>query len=76
MLDEYLTTEECAAYRRKTPAALRHERHKGYGPPYTVDGNRILYKRKDVERWLAAQVVDPAAGRRTVGRRQQGRRAS
>jgi hypothetical protein len=60
MLDELLTTEEVARLRRKTPAALRHERHKGYGPPYIRDGNRILYSRKAVEKWLADKVVEPS----------------
>lgn len=55
----YLTASEAAELRRKTPQALVMERQRGEGPPYILDGGRILYPADDLDRWLEARRVDP-----------------
>jgi hypothetical protein len=53
---DYLMARECAAYRRRSVRSLDRERAEGSGPPYIRDGSRILYRRTDVDAWLAAHV--------------------
>ena len=55
--EEYLTTTEAAAVRRRKPQTLRKERWRGEGPPFIRDGGRVLYPRKALERWLAERMV-------------------
>lgn len=61
---DYMTTAEVAELRRMTTAALTVERHEAATghretPPYLKIGTRVLYRRVDVERWLAAHLVEP-----------------
>lgn len=58
-MDEYLTTEEVAAIRRRQPDSVRQERIRGQGPPYVRDGRRILYPRSALEQWMAARLITP-----------------
>lgn len=37
---------------------------RGEGPRFVRIGRSVRYRPEDVEAWLAAQVVDPTAGRR------------
>ncbi len=49
---ELLTLEEAAVLR--TPVAtLRYWRHLGVGPDGFRLGRRVVYRRQDVERWVA-----------------------
>ena len=49
---ELLTLEEAAVLR--TPVAtLRYRRHLGVGPDGFRLGRRVVYRRQDVERWVA-----------------------
>lgn len=57
---QFLTAAETASLRRKTPQALTMERSRGAGPPYVVDGGRVLYPADELREWLEARRVDPA----------------
>lgn len=49
---EYLTTAEVADLVRATPETLRYWRHRGTGPTGFKRGRRVIYARREVERWL------------------------
>jgi hypothetical protein len=52
---QYLTARESAAIRRKTEAGLAWERaHDPYsGPPFVIDGRRVLYPKDEHEAYMA-----------------------
>jgi predicted DNA-binding transcriptional regulator AlpA len=51
--DEILLLEEVAKMTRLPPATLRFYRHRGEGGPRSFKiGNRVCYRRSDVEAWL------------------------
>lgn len=50
---EYLTTADVASITRSPEATVRYWRHIGYGPKGFRVGRRVLYRRADVEAWLA-----------------------
>lgn len=52
---ELLTTAEVADLVRATPSTVRFWRHAGTGPAGFKVGRRVLYRRADVEAWIAAQ---------------------
>ena len=54
---DVMTSDECAEYLRLTPGALRTMRYRGEGPKHIQLGQRIRYRRADVDAWLAANVV-------------------
>jgi len=57
---ELLTTPEVAAMLRMSPEALAQARHeRRASPPYVRVGRRILYRRADVDHWLAAHRIEP-----------------
>jgi hypothetical protein len=45
------------------PATLRNLRSQGRGPRYYRVGRRIIYRPRDVERYLDAHAVDPESPR-------------
>jgi hypothetical protein len=53
---DLLTARECADYRRCSLRTLDRERELGSGCPYVRIGRRILYRRSDVERFIANHV--------------------
>jgi hypothetical protein len=55
ILSEFLTKEELAAELRRNPRTLDRWDVLGVGPPRTLVGRQVLYRRASVERWLAAQ---------------------
>lgn len=57
---DLLTSGEVAQYLRVTEHTLRQQRWRGIGPPYVRTAGRVLYRREDVEQWLAVRRVDPA----------------
>jgi hypothetical protein len=61
---DYLTQRDYADYTRRSVRTAERERAQGLGPPYIVIGSRILYRRADVDAWLAAHV---RGGRATAG---------
>jgi DNA-binding transcriptional MerR regulator len=52
---ELLTLAEAAAMLRTPVATLRYWRHLGTGPDGFRLGRRIVYRREDLDRWLAEQ---------------------
>jgi excisionase family DNA binding protein len=64
---ELLTAGEVAALLRVDGSTVRRWRHEAYGPAWVKVGGRCLYKRSDVERWLA-DAVRLSQGRQAVGR--------
>jgi len=44
-----------------TPASLRRWRHRRQGPPYHRRGKSIRYRVDELDAWIAAQRVEPAA---------------
>lgn len=53
--NEYLTNDEAAVVLRRPASTLAYWRHMGEGPPYAKVGKRVLYRRIDIEEWLARQ---------------------
>lgn len=51
----HLNTRELAEYLRTTPAAIRKMRERGTGPRGFRVGRGTLYRRVDVELWLATK---------------------
>ena len=52
---DYLTIDELAAYLRTTERAVRRWRERGWGPPASRVGCRLLFERADVDRWVEAR---------------------
>jgi DNA-binding transcriptional MerR regulator len=52
---ELLTLAEAAALLRTPVATLRYWRHLGTGPDGFRLGRRVVYRREDLDRWLAEQ---------------------
>jgi hypothetical protein len=53
---ELFTAKECAEYRRCSVRKLDRERALGRGPAYVRDGDRIFYRRSDVDRFISEHV--------------------
>ncbi len=60
-MHEYLILEEVADKARTKPSTLRAWRRQGKGPKSVVVAGRLLYRRSDVDAWLAAQFDEVAA---------------
>jgi hypothetical protein len=74
---DLLTLTEAAAFLRTPIATLRYWRHLGTGPDGFRLGRRVLYRREDLERWVAEQraAQTPPRGRVTpAGPRREGTR--
>ena len=59
---KFLTADEVAERRRKTPQALANERKHGEGPPYVKDNGRILYPEDELKQYLDERTVKPGVG--------------
>jgi predicted DNA-binding transcriptional regulator AlpA len=57
---DILYTEEVAALTRKTPATIRWLKATGQGPKCGKLGRRVIYRRADVEAWIASAFEDGA----------------
>ncbi len=62
---EYMTVTELAALVRQKPQSLRKRRMRGDPPAFVRIGNRVLYARAVVEKWIAENVVEPEPRRST-----------
>jgi predicted DNA-binding transcriptional regulator AlpA len=51
---DILYTEEVAALARKSPATIRWLKAMGQGPKWGKLGKRVVYRRADVEAWIAS----------------------
>ena len=52
---ENFTQNEAAKYLRRSPRTLEKWRVTGDGPPFCRAGSSVLYRRADVDNWLANQ---------------------
>lgn len=55
---ELLTLPEAAELLRKSPASLRWMRHNGTGPKSGLIGGRLMYRRTDLDAYIAAAFDD------------------
>jgi excisionase family DNA binding protein len=59
-----LPTERAAAYLGLSPKTLETLRTRGGGPPFLKLGRRVVYRKTDLDTWVAARVrrstSDPA----------------
>jgi len=55
ILAEYLAKEELASELRRNPRTLDRWEVLGMGPPRTLVGRHVLYRRSSLLKWLAAQ---------------------
>lgn len=55
---DYMTTDEVATLARTAPGTVRYWRHIKFGPKGFRLGKRVLYRRDEVERWLAEREAD------------------
>lgn len=60
--DGLLTTSEAAALLRKPAGTLRYWRHLGTGPRSARLGRTVVYRRDDIDAWVAAQFEATARG--------------
>ncbi len=50
---EFMTTGEVAVLLRTSPQTVRYWRYIGYGPSGPKVGRRVLYRRRDIDDFLA-----------------------
>jgi phage terminase Nu1 subunit (DNA packaging protein) len=76
ILAQFFTKEELAAELGRNMRTLDRWEVLGIGPPRTLVGRKILYRRMSVQRWLAAQEnqvrSDRAAAERSSARELRG----
>jgi hypothetical protein len=66
LLENYLTEPALAAELGKGPRTLQLWRARRVGPPWTKNGNRVLYPKDGVLRWLEQQQIEPIRQRKTM----------
>ena len=54
--EDLLTTAEVAAITRTPASTLRYWRHLGSGPRGFRMGRRVMFRREDLDQWLAEQL--------------------
>lgn len=54
---EYMNEKAAAIYCSTPVATLQRKRSEGKGPVYIKDGAKVLYARKDLDRYMAARKV-------------------
>ncbi len=62
-LPQLLTLDEAAAFLRTPAATLRYWRHLGIGPEGFRLGRRVVYRRNEIDRWIAEQQAADTARR-------------
>ena len=60
---DLMTVAEVALYLRTPVATLRYWRHLGIGPDGFRIGRRVVYRRADLDRWIAEQHESQSARR-------------
>ena len=58
---EFLVTPQLADEWQTSERTLERLRQTGTGPPFIKAGRRVLYRRSDVEAWLAAHTYGSTA---------------
>ncbi|WP_017941536.1 MULTISPECIES: helix-turn-helix domain-containing protein [unclassified Thioalkalivibrio] len=56
-----MTPQQAAEYLHLSPRTLIRWRNMRKGPPWVKAGQRIIYRRADVDAWLARNVQAPVA---------------
>jgi hypothetical protein len=57
MQSDWMTTQECATYRRCAKSTLDKERVRGDGPPFLkVRNGMVRYSRRAVDEWLEVRI--------------------
>jgi hypothetical protein len=57
MVSDWMTTVECAQYRRCAKSTLDKERVRGDGPPFLkIRKGMVRYNKRAVDEWLNAQI--------------------
>ena len=62
MIIELMTTNEVADLLHRSEETIRYWRARGTGPRSFKAGRGVLYKREDVESWIAEQYERAAGG--------------
>jgi hypothetical protein len=73
ILEEFLTKEELAAELQRNPRTLDRWNVLRIGPPRTLVGRAILYRRASVQKWLAAQEQHYCRGATNAGEKSEAR---
>lgn len=63
MQNENMTTEEAAEYLRVSNDWLRRLRSQGKGPRYAKLGNKVVYRKADLDAFVNANVVTPSVSK-------------
>jgi len=66
-MEEYFKTPEAANYTKTSVPNLERKRLRGDGPPYAKIGKSVIYRRADLDAWLARHLVRSTS--ETVGAR-------
>ena len=61
---DLLTVTEVAHLLRTNPSTVRYWRYTSYGPPGIKVGRRVLYRRSDIEAFIADRAAPAVAGSR------------
>ena len=63
---DLMSNDEVAAYLKMAPATIKFWRYQRKGPPFLrVPGSQqVLYKRDEVQAWLAAGQIEPTRRKR------------
>jgi hypothetical protein len=61
ILSDFFSKEELAKELRRNPRTLDRWQAIGMGPPRTLVGRKVLYRRASVQKWLAAQECQGSA---------------
>lgn len=57
MLPDYLKTPAAAEYTQMSVPTLERKRLVGDGPPFIKAGKSVIYRRADLDAWLASRLV-------------------
>ncbi|WP_367582136.1 helix-turn-helix transcriptional regulator [Tsukamurella tyrosinosolvens] len=60
--DLLTTAQVCELYPFLSPATMRVRRHRGEEPASFVVNGRVLYRRAEIDRWLAKQEAATTRG--------------
>lgn len=64
--DALLPTADAATYVNQSPATMASHRSCGIGPVFVKLGNRVFYRRGDLDDWIASRRVRSTADARTL----------
>lgn len=65
-MDERMTTEKAAAYLGLSTTWLNRERSQGRGPRFVRLGNRVFYRRADLDKFIEGSVTETEQSRRAA----------